>query len=157
MIRYVLLPGAVLIACAMGGFATSLWVLFHSQFQSNWHPDRAYAGDVPAQRHLARCYTTGCRSVPRDPAFACAWRQIISSEDTVRLPNDLSAARQACSRLSVSDRKWITPLENDIRARMREEKERLLKKLIFSPVAEAEHAGLEIDSYGKLCPWVGYT
>jgi hypothetical protein len=123
MIRHVLLPGAVLIACALAGVATSLWVLFHDQFQSNWRPDQAYAAEIPAQRRLAKCYMTGCRRVPRDPVFACAWRNIISNEDTKPSASDFSAVRQVCSHLSVSDRRWIVPLENDIRARMREDKE----------------------------------
>ncbi len=123
MIR-VVLPGAILIACVIGGCAISLWVLFHSQFQSNWRPEQAFAGDVPAQRRLAKCYMTGCSGVPRDPAFGCAWRTIISDDEKQPSPSDLSAARQACSKLSASDRRWITTLESDIRSRMHEDKHR---------------------------------
>lgn len=122
LFRYILLPGVIVIACAMGGFGFLLWSLFNIQFNSNWRPDQAYSGNIAAQRHLATCYTTGCARVPQDIAFACAWRKIISNED--KQASDTVAARDMCSHLSASDQKWITSLEADIRSRMREDRER---------------------------------
>ncbi len=100
MFRYIFLPGVILIACAMGGFGFLLWSLFDLQFNSNWRPDKAYRGNIMAQRHLATCYMTGCVRVPKDAAFACAWRKIISSEDKQLVPSDIVAVRHSCNRLS---------------------------------------------------------
>ena len=126
MFRNILLPGAVLILVAMGVVSFSLWDLFHRQFAPDWSPNQAYDGDVAAQRHLAVCYMTGCTSVPRDPASACAWRHIIANERKYPSPADATAIDNACSHLSVFDRKWIQRLESDIRARMHRQKENSL-------------------------------
>ena len=126
MFRYIFLPGVILIASAMAGFGFLLWSLFHLQFNSNWRPDQAYSGNIAAQRYLATCYTTGCARVPQDIAFACAWREIISSEDKQPVASDIAAARHTCSHLSASDQKWITSLESDIHSRMREDRRRKL-------------------------------
>jgi hypothetical protein len=124
LFRNIFLPGVILIASAMAGFGFLLWSLFDVQFNSNWRPYQAYSGDIAAQRHLATCYMTGCASVPRDTAFACAWRKVISSEDQQPVTSDLVAVHNSCDHLSGSDKKWITSLEADIRSRMREDRER---------------------------------
>ena len=121
MFRYILTPGAIVMACVSGVFGLFLWATFHSKFEQSWSPDKAYTGDISAQRHLASCYATGCAEAPDDPALACAWRQIISNESRQSSPADLSAEHKACDHLTALDRKWVTSLDADIRLRMRED------------------------------------
>jgi hypothetical protein len=118
MFRNILAPGAILIACAVAAASFFIWRIYHQQFVSNWNPDQAYAGDVPAQRHLASCYMTGCPRVAHDPAFACAWRKIIAAEVKRLSPDDIKATRSACGRLSIADQKWVPRLDADIRVQM---------------------------------------
>jgi nitrogen fixation-related uncharacterized protein len=121
MFRYILIPGAIVMACMSGVFGFFLWAIFHSQFEQSASPDQAYIGDIMAQP-LASCYATGCAGVPDDPALACAWRQIISNESSQSLPADRFALHKVCDHLTASDRKWMTSLDADIRLRMRDER-----------------------------------
>ena len=128
MFRYVVLPGAVLMLVGIGAFSYSLWDIFHQQFMVVWNPVQAYDGDLETQRHLAMCYRTGCTSVPRDPASACAWRQIIATERKHASTADVTALHNACGHLSAVDRRLIKSLENDIQMKMREQKEKSLSR-----------------------------
>jgi hypothetical protein len=122
MIRYILLPGAIIMLCGIGGVGYFLWDVFHFQFQSNWNVTQAYDGDLAAERRLALCYKTGCTNVPRDPASACAWRQIIAADARRLSPADMSAEHAVCSHFSGPDLKFIRTLKNDIRMKMRAQK-----------------------------------
>ena len=122
MFRQILIPGAIIIVCAIGASGFSLWDVFHRQFQAPWNPEQAYTRNIATQRRLASCYMTGCPKVPRDPAFGCAWRKIIMDERTPVI--DVAAERKACSDLSSSDENWLTKLKADIRFQMREIRER---------------------------------
>jgi hypothetical protein len=118
MIRYILFPGAIIMLCGIGGMGYFLWDVFHFQFQSNWNVTQAYDGDLAAERHLALCYKTGCTNVPRDPAFACAWRQIIATDAQHLSLADMSAEHLACGRFSGTSLKLVRTLKNDIRMKM---------------------------------------
>ncbi len=115
MFRQILIPGAIIIVCAIGASGFSLWDVFHRQFQAPWNPEQAYTGNIATQRRLASCYMTGCPKIPRDPAFGCAWRKIIMDERTPASVIDVAAERKACSDLSTSDKNWLPKLESDIR------------------------------------------
>lgn len=124
MFRNILIPGVVILMCAIGAFGFLLWDVVHRQFVKTWDLDRAYVGDTLTQRHFAACYMTGCASVPRDPAFSCAWRTIIADERKPTPPSDLSAERRACDRLSPADREWTEKIEANIRFHMTEDRYR---------------------------------
>jgi hypothetical protein len=119
MYRDIFLPAALLMVIAIGTSGFILFDCFHRQFEATWSRDKAYAGDVPSQRHLASCYMTGCPRVPVDHAFSCAWREIIAGEIPQESVGDSSAEHKACSHLSAFDQKWVPDLESDIRSQMR--------------------------------------
>jgi hypothetical protein len=122
--RLILVPGAIMILGAVAVCGFSLWDVFHRQFEAPWNPEKAYEGNIVAERRLASCYMIGCPKVPRDPAFGCAWRKIIVGTRTPPSVSDISAEQKACSRLSDSDESWLPKLEADIRFEIREIRER---------------------------------
>lgn len=118
--RFVVLPGAFVMLCFATLLGVTLWSTFHSSFVSDASPELAYSGNIPAQRKLASCYQAGCHVAPRDPAFACAWRQIIVSETAYQTARDIAAARATCSQLLPNAKSTVLTLEGDIRYQMRE-------------------------------------
>jgi hypothetical protein len=125
VIRNVIVPGAVLIACCAGVIGFFLWKVY----SPHWHTfttiqQQDYPSDAAAQRRLATCYTTGCPSIPSDPAFACAWRQVIAAEHKPTPPADVTAMQSVCSRLSTFDRTFVRSVAADIRSHLSEDKPR---------------------------------
>ena len=118
--RFVILPGAFMMLCFATLLGVTLWSIFHPSFMSDASPELAYSGNIPAQRKLASCYRAGCHFAPRDPAFACAWRQIIVSETAYQTARDIAAARATCGQLLTSAKRTVPTLEADIRYQMRE-------------------------------------
>jgi hypothetical protein len=120
MARFVIVPGAFVMMCLAGLVGFTLWHIFHPAFRSEMSSELAYSGNLQAQRKLASCYERGCRIAPHDPAFACAWRQIIVTETARKALSDVAAARKACRQLPAEARKTVPMLEADIRFEMRE-------------------------------------
>lgn len=119
MMRQIVLPAAILLACLVGVFGFFLWDEFHAQRGLNLAVEDAEAGNLTVQRNLASCYATGCSpSFVREPILACAWREIITGETKPASHQDLSALHEACSRLSTTDRNVLNSAEEDIRLRM---------------------------------------
>ena len=120
MMRHIVLPAAVLLACLVGGFGFFLWDEFHAQWGPNLVAEDAEAGNLVAQHRLASCYARGCPpNFIREPVLACAWREIIAQETKRASRQDLSAQHKACSQISVTDRNVLSSAEEDIRFRMR--------------------------------------
>lgn len=120
MIRFVIVPGAFMMACLAGLIGFTLWGIFVPAPRSQASAGLAYSGDIQAQRRLASCYEAGCRIAPPDPAFACAWRQIIVTETARKAVSDVTAARKVCRQLSTAAQKAVRILKADIRFEMRE-------------------------------------
>ncbi|MCJ2050864.1 hypothetical protein [Methylobacterium sp. J-070] len=64
----------------------------------------AYRGDYQAQRNVAFCLQDGCGGgIRRNPALACAWRQVILGSGSNRVDgSDESNARLACAGLDAA-------------------------------------------------------
>lgn len=119
MIRFILLPGFLMVLVGMSALGYGLWDL---HLRSNWNPQQAYDGDLAAERALASCYKAGCPSIPLDRDAACAWRHIIANESKHPAPADTAAVHVACSTLPSSDEKWVRMDEREIEKRMGDHK-----------------------------------
>ena len=116
MMRQIVMPAAVLLACLVGVFGFFLWDEFHAQWGPNLVLEDADAGNLTAQRRLASCYAKGCPpNFAPEPVLACAWREIITQETNRASRQDLSAQHKACSQISVTDRDVLSSAEDDIR------------------------------------------
>ena len=119
MMRQIVLPAALLLACLVGVFGFFLWDEFHGQWGPNLVAEDADAGNLTAQRRLASCYATGCPpNFVSEPVLACAWREIIIQETKRPSRQDLSAQHKACNQISKTDRNVLSSAEDEIRLRM---------------------------------------
>lgn len=81
-----------------------------------WDQERAYSGRLEDQRQLAECYFRGCLHVVKSELLACAWREVIADETKSR--TDVAAAQDACRDLPRENRRLLSPVEEDLRARL---------------------------------------
>lgn len=143
MMRQIVLPAAVLLACLVGVFGFFLWDEFHAQWGPNLVIEDADAGNLTAQRRLASCYAKGCPpKFEPEPVLACAWREIVAQETNRASRQDRSAQHKACSQISVTDRNILSSAEDDIRFRMsRVEQTKLRPKHANAGTPASGHGG----------------
>ena len=85
MLRQIVFPAALVLGSLTTILAFVIWYAYHSDYAANtdWL-DKAYAGNIAAQRHLAKCYSSGCPDYVAEPILACSWRHVIVGREEFR-------------------------------------------------------------------------
>ena len=118
MLRNFILPALVVGALSYGVIGYGGYSLLKPTTEAQFEMESALAGDIPAQKHAAGCYSNGhCAGLVQAPVIGCAWRRIIADETG----HDAVAEREAeeaCRVIGPDLSRTVMDAKREIEARM---------------------------------------
>ena len=118
MLRCFLVPSFIAAVFMYGAVGYGGFLLLRPMTATQTTIEHAWAGDIPAQQHVALCYAKGrCADLGYAPVLGCAWRQIVVEQTG----NDSRAKRdaeEACGVIDPSLSSTVSDAKDDILARL---------------------------------------